>query len=681
MLRVALLLVAGVTGLLGAATCPALAQEGRAPAAELAGVAPIPLYEQHCARCHGEHGRGDGPHAAGLEPPPRDFLGGRFKLKTTYPNTPPTIENVADTIRRGMTGTAMPAFEGILSDREIEVLAVHVFTLTGRTPSRRSMRVASVPDRGVDSVVLGKRLYERLGCADCHGEGGLGDGPAVPRLENADGSPVIVTDLTRPWTFKGGWRRIDIALRILAGMEGTPMTGYRDASLRADQLYSLVDYVLSLRRSEDLLSSAARDFAVEEGVETGIERSLTERGRRLVSVLSCDHCHTPIDGTGAPIDSLRLAGGTRMELYPLRDIVASNLTPHATGLGGVGLDAFKRMMRRGRTPDRRRLDPIAMPWPHYASLTDADLEAMYAYLASLEPVANQIPATRELGGLDTLIFKARALSGGPTARVIMHPGNAGMPGGQGPKPPRIDDRSWRRLSGLLGIVLLIEFLYLWRPFMVSGLRRRRRRHHRPLRERIRGPFFALSIIVSAAIVAVAWWPPDHFGTAGQTIDLVAPELPEPAGVSGRMRTIAEHGRYLTGVAGCASCHTDIDPLWPMSSGAVLGGDHRVSWALLGDWEATSLIDYAGRKGGADRLAFRRLMRSGIIPGRAPVEPAAMPWNRSGRLSAEELEAMYIYLASIGGAAEGTVGGGDQGANERTADRAPSGAADPEPATP
>ncbi|CAG1008321.1 hypothetical protein MYXO_03713 [Myxococcaceae bacterium] len=42
------------------------------------------LYALHCASCHGPGGRGDGPNAAGLDPPPGDLTtlarrsGGRF---------------------------------------------------------------------------------------------------------------------------------------------------------------------------------------------------------------------------------------------------------------------------------------------------------------------------------------------------------------------------------------------------------------------------------------------------------------------------------------------------------------------------------------------------------------------------------------------------------------------------
>jgi mono/diheme cytochrome c family protein len=56
----------------------------QAPAKEAARKNPIPadtasvdrgaqLYRTHCASCHGEHGRGDGPAGASLDPRPTDL--------------------------------------------------------------------------------------------------------------------------------------------------------------------------------------------------------------------------------------------------------------------------------------------------------------------------------------------------------------------------------------------------------------------------------------------------------------------------------------------------------------------------------------------------------------------------------------------------------------------------------
>lgn len=65
------------------------------------------LYDTNgCAACHGREGRGDGPLAPSLNPPPRDFIrGDSFK-------EPRTVVAIADVIARGIpsTPTPMPAF-------------------------------------------------------------------------------------------------------------------------------------------------------------------------------------------------------------------------------------------------------------------------------------------------------------------------------------------------------------------------------------------------------------------------------------------------------------------------------------------------------------------------------------------------------------------------------------------
>ena len=85
--------------------------EERRPAAPLARGREI--YQQNCAQCHGVGGRGDGPLAAGLRPPPVDLtvhvpLHGDATL--------------AGWIANGIPRTAMPAFGGQFSEEEIQAV-------------------------------------------------------------------------------------------------------------------------------------------------------------------------------------------------------------------------------------------------------------------------------------------------------------------------------------------------------------------------------------------------------------------------------------------------------------------------------------------------------------------------------------------------------------------------------
>ena len=85
------------------------------------------LYQQACAACHGAKGRGDGPAAKGLEPPPSDFHDlGRMAQRSVY--------GLYNTITLGVAGTSMVPFKD-LSEEERWALAFYVANL-GVPPER-----------------------------------------------------------------------------------------------------------------------------------------------------------------------------------------------------------------------------------------------------------------------------------------------------------------------------------------------------------------------------------------------------------------------------------------------------------------------------------------------------------------------------------------------------------------
>ena len=67
------------------------------------------IYATRCVLCHGEEGDGLGPAAERLNPPPRDFTFGQYKIKTTgFEDIVPNDADLFRMIRDGMPGTAMP---------------------------------------------------------------------------------------------------------------------------------------------------------------------------------------------------------------------------------------------------------------------------------------------------------------------------------------------------------------------------------------------------------------------------------------------------------------------------------------------------------------------------------------------------------------------------------------------
>lgn len=109
--------------------------------------------------------------------------------------------------------------------------------------------------------------------------------------------------------------------------------------------------------------------------EPGIYSAQTiARGKALAGLGSCFTCHTAENGEA-------LAGGRPLPT-PFGTIYTTNITPDRdTGIGAWSYAAFERAMRAGVHRDGRHLYP-AFPFTSFAKTTDADLQALYAFLLS-----------------------------------------------------------------------------------------------------------------------------------------------------------------------------------------------------------------------------------------------------------------------------------------------------------
>jgi alcohol dehydrogenase (quinone), cytochrome c subunit len=81
---------------------------------------------------------------------------------------------------------------------------------------------------------------------------------------------------------------------------------------------------------------------------------------------------------------------------PVGAIWTTNITPDIeTGIGTYTLQDFDRAVRRGIAKDGHRLYP-AMPYPSYAKLTDADVQALYDYFMRAVPPVHQVNQPSEI---------------------------------------------------------------------------------------------------------------------------------------------------------------------------------------------------------------------------------------------------------------------------------------------
>ncbi|MDP6034382.1 MAG: c-type cytochrome, partial [Candidatus Marinimicrobia bacterium] len=209
------------------------------------------LYKEYCSVCHGDEGRGDGFAAKFLDPKPRDFTSGKYKIRSTI--SLPTDDDINRVITRGIPGTLMPAFKQDLDEQEINSLVAHVKELDitnafkGKTPTAISF--PEPPPETDELLTMGETLYVD-NCVACHGSYGQGDGLRSNSLIDDWKDPIRPYDLTGPADrMKGGSNVEEIYQTIYVGM-GAAMPAF-EKGLSPDQYWALAYYVLSLAESDE----------------------------------------------------------------------------------------------------------------------------------------------------------------------------------------------------------------------------------------------------------------------------------------------------------------------------------------------------------------------------------------------------------------------------------------------
>jgi len=150
-------------------------------------------------------------------------------------------------------------------------------------------------------------------------------------------------------------------------------------------------------------------------------KSQVEWGEHLVLIGGCHDCHTPKKMTnhGPVLDTALFLSGhpsnmpridiDRKEIEAKGLAVAmdltewvgpwgisfsANLTPDPTGIGNWTEDQFIYALRNGTAkgiPGSRPILP-PMPWEMIANMTDDEMKAVFAYLKSIKPINNLVPA-------------------------------------------------------------------------------------------------------------------------------------------------------------------------------------------------------------------------------------------------------------------------------------------------
>jgi len=212
------------------------------------------IYIKRCLPCHGEKGASDGPAAIYLDPRPRDFTKGIFKIKTTLLDAPPTDEDHFRIVTRGIPGTAMPSWRTLLSEEERWQVIFYeqqtFFPEDRKDPSKRAAAIVipAEPPTTPESVKKGDDLFHgKAGCFVCHGVNGKGDGPIAPTMRDIWGNPQLPRNFTKSWTFKGGREAKDIYTRMTTGIFASGMPSFATQLTDAER-WDIAHFVRSIQK-------------------------------------------------------------------------------------------------------------------------------------------------------------------------------------------------------------------------------------------------------------------------------------------------------------------------------------------------------------------------------------------------------------------------------------------------
>jgi mono/diheme cytochrome c family protein len=135
--------------------------------------------------------------------------------------------------------------------------------------------------------------------------------------------------------------------------------------------------------------------------------SPVERGKYLAIAGNCSSCHTAAGGY--------MAGGVSFAT-PFGTLYSTNITSHPEkGIGRWTKEQFRASMRSGVRPNGEHLYP-AFPYTSFTKVSDQDIDALYAYFATV-PAVDWTPPENEM----SFPFNQRALLG-PWKRLFFTEG-------------------------------------------------------------------------------------------------------------------------------------------------------------------------------------------------------------------------------------------------------------------
>ena len=208
----------------------------------------------------------------------------------------------------------------------------------------------------------------------------------------------------------GDWTDGEIYRAITSGISKDgkalfPVMPYLNyGKMDKQDVYDIIAYLRSLPPMENEVPPSEADFPMSLILNTIPKDAVPETrpdtsdkmryGGYLANMAGCIECHTQTKN-GQIVPELAYSGGREFKL-PNGVLQSANITPDPeTGIGSWDEQTFVARFKAFSDPDAAA--PVAenepntlMPWAMYAGMEETDLEAIYVYLQSLEPISNKV---------------------------------------------------------------------------------------------------------------------------------------------------------------------------------------------------------------------------------------------------------------------------------------------------
>src|SRR4030067_57797 len=118
------------------------------------------VFDKRCVWCHGEKGAGEGPAAERINPAPRDFTSGMYKIKTTpFDEMSPSDDDIFRMISDGMPDSSMPLWKDMLSEQERWDLVAYLKKLAGLENPKKELDFSKQVKNSAERTGPGNKLF------------------------------------------------------------------------------------------------------------------------------------------------------------------------------------------------------------------------------------------------------------------------------------------------------------------------------------------------------------------------------------------------------------------------------------------------------------------------------------------------------------------------------------------